>query len=97
MPIIRRTLLIFLILISVATTAFGASTAVYRNTSRMGVDPSTAPGRPVNGWPDNGEPDDGNKKQQGGSTESEPTRDDLLGILRWYGKILMARNLGSGL
>jgi hypothetical protein len=95
MPIIRRTLLIFLILISVASTAFAAR-PIRSGNSRMGVDPGV-PNRTGSGWPDNGEPDDGNKKQQGGSTESDPNTDELVRIVRWLGKILMARNLGSGL
>jgi hypothetical protein len=97
MPIIRRTLLIFLILISVSATAFGASPIVPRENYRMGVDPSSVPNRSGTGWPDNGEPDDGNK--QGGDSESDPLypRGDLVSLVRWFGQILMARNLGSRL
>ena len=97
MPIIRRTLLIFLILISVSTTAFGASPVVPRENYRMGVDPGSVPNRPGAGWPDNGEPDDGNNKQQSGTTESDPLNAEFVSLIRWFGQILMARNLGSGL
>lgn len=100
MSIIRRTLLIFLILVSVSTTAFAASRSTIRGNSRLGVDPGPPPPTAGSWWPDNGEPDDGNKKTNGGTGTNEPTpdpRDDLAGLVHWLGKVLMARNLGIGL
>jgi hypothetical protein len=92
MAIIRRTLLIFLVLFSLSSAAFGAAT--HSGTDRMVAEPPPKPTPESPGWPDNGEPDGGgNAKTNGG----DPTREDLTTLLRLFGKILMARNLGIGL
>ena len=97
MSSIRRTLLIFLVLFSVSSTAYGAAGHLYPGHGRMAVDPTATPAAEGSGWPDNGEPDGGGQsKTSVGSTTLDP-RDDLVGLIRLLGKIMLARNLGIGL
>ena len=100
MSIIRRTLLIFLVLFSLSSVAHGAY-RTHPGTIRTSVEPGARPVPQGPGdWPDNGEPDGGGNAKTNNGSSSEPIpdlRDDLVGIIYWFGKVLMARNLGIGL
>jgi len=61
----------------------------------MAVDPTATPAAEGSGWPDNGEPDGGGQSKTA-VAPIEP-RDDLVGLIRLLGKIMLARNLGIGL
>ena len=100
MSSIRRTLLIFLVLFAVSSTAYGAAGRTKLGHSYMAVDPTSAPAPDGPSTPDNGEPDGGgqSKTQSGSSSEStQDTLGDVVGLIRWLGKIMLERNLGIGL
>ena len=96
MSSIRRTLLIFLVLFSVSSAAYGAAGRMYPGHSRMAVDPTATPAPEGPGGPGSGEPDGGGQAKTHGSS-SEDVREDLVGMLQWLGKVMLARNLGIGL
>lgn len=94
MSSIRRTLLIFLVLFSVSSAAYGAAGREYPARSHMAANPTPMPAPDRPGSPDNGEPDGGGQaKTNNGSSVEE----DLVGLIQWLGKIMLARNLGIGL
>ena len=95
MSSIRRTLLVFLVLFSVSSTAYGEAGRLYPGHSRMAVDPAAPPATDAPGSPDNGEPDGGGQSKA--SVGSVIPSEDLVGLIRLFGKIMLARNLGIGL
>ena len=96
MSSIRRTLLIFLVLFSMSSAAHGAAGRMVSSRSYMAADPTPMPAPDGPGSPDNGEPDGGGQAKTNGSS-TEDARDDLVGLVQWLGKIMLARNLGIGL
>jgi len=97
MSSIRRTLLIFLVLFSVSSAAYGAAGRMASNRGYMAADPTPMPAPDRPGSPDNGEPDGGGQAKTHEGSSSEDARDDLVGLVQWLGKIMLARNLGIGL